>query len=37
MLFDNHIKLHTSQTFLSLQIRLKMFDNHKKLHTSQTC
>ncbi len=36
MLFDNHKKLHTSQTSLVVvEVKYK-FDNHKKLHTSQT-
>ena len=34
--FDNHKKLHTSQTEANARFSGIKFDNHKKLHTSQT-
>ena len=36
MLFDNHIKLQTSQTLPFEVLTQPQFDNHKKSHTSQT-
>ena len=35
-LFDNHKKLHTSQTCYPVRCTEHTFDNHKKLHTYQT-
>ena len=34
--FDNHMKLHYSQTKQIFSFRPRLFDNHMKLHYSQT-